>query len=326
MPGGIRRGVWLVFLLTLFCSWHVMAEVPVLPGGGGGDTNEVVLDSWSFADTNYWTSDLGYYPISFANLEVSTNGPGNSLLIDSPTNAWLQYNVYESTGATNLNLAGDGSVMFWFSPTSWASTSDTNDLGTTGPGVYGRLLEVGEYTTDASFGWWSLYLDTNGNDISFSAQDAAGDSITYVSAPVTFTTNAWHLIALTWTSTNTALYVDGNCLTNGPGITVLPSIAVISNGFTIGSDAQTGLLQMHGAINSLYSYNYPLDGGTINAEFVLGQIFYLHESGALGNFTNAPYSPGYPTSLITLADQVICKSSARTQQPVLAVPMFGLQT
>lgn len=271
-----------------------MAEVPVLPGGGGGDTNEVVLDSWSFADTNYWTSDLGYYPISFANLEVSTNGPGNSLLIDSPTNAWLQYNVYESTGATNLNLAGDGSVMFWFSPTSWASTSDTNDLGTTGPGVYGRLLEVGEYTTDASFGWWSLYLDTNGNDISFSAQDAAGDSITYVSAPVTFTTNAWHLIALTWTSTNTALYVDGNCLTNGPGITVLPSIAVISNGFTIGSDAQTGLLQMHGAINSLYSYNYPLDGGTINAEFVLGQIFYLHESGALGNFTNAPYSPGYP--------------------------------
>jgi len=285
-------GGFIVFLLTMFCACQLMAEVPVLPGGGGGDTNEVVLDSWSFADTNYWTSDLGYYPISFTNIVVGTNGPGNSLLIDCQTNAWLEFNVYESTGATNLNVAGEGSVMFWFSP-NWASTSDTNDPGTTGPGVYGRLLEVGEYTADASFGWWSLFLDTNGNDINFSAQDAFGDSINYLSAPVIFTTNTWHLIGLTWTSTNTALYFDGNCLTNGPGITILPSLAVISNGFTIGSDAQTGRLQMHGAINSLYSYNYPLDPSAINAEFVLGQIFYLHESGALGNFTNAPYSPGY---------------------------------
>ncbi len=284
---------WIVFLLTVFYSVRLFADVPILPGGGGGDTNEVVLNSWSFADTNYWTSDLGYTPISFANIEVGTNGPGNSLLIDSPTNAWLVFNVWESSGATNLNVAGDGSVMFWFAPTSWASTSDTNDVGATGPGVYGRLLEVGNYTSDASYGWWGLYFNTNGNDISFSAQDASGDSITYVSAPVTFTTNSWHLIALTWTSTNTVLYVDGNVLTNGPGISVLPSLAVMSNGFAIGSDAQTGLLQMHGAINSLYSYNFPLDPGSINAEYVLGQIFYLHESGALGNFTNAPYSPGY---------------------------------
>ena len=284
-------GGFIVFLLTMFCAALLFAEIPELPSGGG-DTNEVVLDSWSFADTNYWTSDLGYYPISFTNIVVGTNGPGNSLLIDCQTNAWLEFNVYESTGATNLNVAGEGSVMFWFSP-NWASTSDTNDPGTTGPGVYGRLLEVGEYTADASFGWWSLFLDTNGNDINFSAQDAFGDSINYLSAPVIFTTNTWHLIGLTWTSTNTTLYFDGNCLTNGPGITILPSLAVISNGFTIGSDAQTGRLQMHGAINSLYSYNYPLDPSAINAEFVLGQIFYLHESGALGNFTNAPYSPGY---------------------------------
>ena len=281
---------WIILLLILFSSGRLLAGVPALPDGG--ETNEVILDSWSFNNTNDWTSDLGYSPISFGNLEISTNGPGNSLLIDSPTNSWLIFNVYESSGATNLNLVGDGSVMFWFSP-SWASTSDTNDVGATGPGVSGRLLEVGKYTSNASFGWWSLYFNTNGNDIYFSAQDAVGDSITYVSAPISFTTNSWHLLALTWTSTNTALYVDGNCLSNGPGITVLPSMAVISNGFAIGSDAQTGLLQMRGAMNSLYSYNFPLDPGVIDGEYVLGQVFYLHESGALGNFTNAPYSPGY---------------------------------
>jgi hypothetical protein len=142
---------WVVLLFVLFCATQLFAEIPVLPGGGGGDTNEIILDSWSFGDTNYWTSDLGYSPISFGNLEVGTNGPGNSLLIDSPTNSWLVFNVWESSGATNLNVAGDGSVMFWFAPTSWASTSDTNDPGTTGPGEYGRLLEVGNYTTDASY-------------------------------------------------------------------------------------------------------------------------------------------------------------------------------
>jgi hypothetical protein len=148
-PHPFIRG-WMILLITLFCAGLLFADVPVLPGGG--DTNDLILDSWSFADTNYWTSDLGYSPISFANIEVGTNGPGNSLLIDSPTNAWLVFNVWESSGATNLNLAGDGSVMFWFAPTSWASTSDTNDVGTTGPGVYGRLLEVGNYTSDASYG------------------------------------------------------------------------------------------------------------------------------------------------------------------------------
>jgi hypothetical protein len=59
-------------LLTLGFSVRLMAVVPVIPGGGGGDTNAgVELDSWSFADTNYWTSDQGYYPISFTNIAVS---------------------------------------------------------------------------------------------------------------------------------------------------------------------------------------------------------------------------------------------------------------
>jgi hypothetical protein len=247
------------------------------------------LDSWSFADTNNWTTDLGFYPMSYSNIIVSTLGPGNSLEIDGQTNAWLEYNVYEESGATNLNVVSDGSVIFWFAP-NWASTSDTNDPGTTGPGVCSRLLEIGTYTTNASYGWWSLYMDTNGNDIYFSAQDADGDEADYLSAPVTFTSNVWHLIALTWTSTNTALFVDGKCLTNGPGISVLPSSDVLAEGFTIGSDAATGTLQMNGAINSLASYNYALESNSINDAYILNSIFYLRNANDLGNFTNAPYA------------------------------------
>jgi hypothetical protein len=283
-----RCSRWTILLVTLFCAMRFLAEIPGFPGT---NSNASLLDSWSFADTNYWTSDLGYYPTSLSNITVSALGPGNSLQIDCQTNAWLEYNVYEESGATNLNVVSDGSVMFWFAP-NWASTSDTNDPATTGPGVWSRFLEIGTYTTNASFGWWSLYMDTNGNNIYFSAQDAYGDEADYLSAPVTFTSNVWHLIALTWTSTNSALFVDGVCLTNGPGISVLPSSDVLAEGFTIGSDAATGMLQMHGALNSLTSYNYALDPSSIGAEWVLAGIFYLHNNpNALGNFTNAPYSP-----------------------------------
>jgi hypothetical protein len=274
----------------VLCSFRLLA-IDLPPPGGGGDTNSgVMLDSWSFADTNYWTSDLGFYPISCSNICVSSLGPGNSLDVDSTNASWLEFNVCEATGSTNLNVVSDGSAMFWFAP-NWASTSDTNEVGT-GPGVFGRFLEIGEFTTNASYGWWSLYTDNGGNNLYFTAQDENGDQLNYLSAPVTFTSNSWHLIVLSWTSTNTSLYVDGMCMTNGPGISVLPSTDVIARGFTIGSDAATGVSQMHGAINSLKTYNYALDANTISAEWVLDGIFYLHNPDTMANFANPPYSPG----------------------------------
>jgi hypothetical protein len=274
-----------ITLLILICMGAGSRAIsqPSIPG----NTNPP-LDTWSFADTNYWTSDLGYYPVSYTNISDSPLGPGNSLDVDGTNASWLQYNVYEADGTTNLNIVSDGSLGFWFAP-NWASASDTNDLGT-GPGVWSRLIEVGTYTTNASYGWWSLYMDDVGNNIYFSAQDANGDEADYLAAPVTFTSNNWHLIALTWSSTNTSLFVDGTCLTNGPGISVLPGMDVISNGFTIGSDIATGMLQMHGALNSLATYNYVLDSGSINVEAVLEAIYYLATANVS---SNAPYaSPG----------------------------------
>jgi hypothetical protein len=278
-PRQFRHSFWTIFLLILFASLHLMSQ-PSFPG----NTNPP-LDTWSFADTNYWTSDLGYYPISYSDISDSPLGPGNSLDVDSTNASWLQYNVYEADGTTNLNIVSDGSLEFWFAP-NWASASDTNDLGT-GPSVWSRFIEVGTYTTNASYGWWSLYMDDVGNNIYFSAQDANGDEADYLSAPVTFTSNNWHLIALTWSSTNSSLFVDGTCLTNGPGISVLPGMDVITNGFTIGSDIATGMLQMHGALNSLATYNYVLDPGSINAQSVLEAVFYLATASLS---SNAPYA------------------------------------
>ena len=280
-PGRSRRSVWAVLLPILFLSFHLSAQ----PGFPGSPIPP--LDSWSFSDIKYWTSDLGYYPISFTNLGILTsNGPGNSLLIDTTNKSQLLFGTWNSDGTTNLNLTGDGSLMFWLNP-DWSSVSG----GGSGPGgLWSAVIDLGAYTSNATYGWWSCGFNSAGTNFYFFTQDASNHEGVYIYAPVTLTAGNWNLIALTWSSTNTTFYFNGAQVTNGPGISVLPSLAVISNGFAIGSDAATGLQQMHGAMNFLTTYNYQLSAATVDAEWVLNGVFYFG-SDATPNLTQAPSTP-----------------------------------
>ncbi len=243
------------------------------------------LDWWSFGDTNTWESDLGYCPLSCTNLGVSFLGDGSAVVVDDGTNAaWLQYNVWESDGTTNL-VVDEGSVMLWFAP-DWASESQ----GGAGPGVWGRLLETGEFATNADYGWWSLYLDPPGENVYFSAQDGNGNQTNYLSAPISWSTNQFHLLALTYSSTNTALFIDGVVAARGPGVTIYPSPEVLSNGFWLGSD-DTGTNQCHGILDDVSTYNWQLDSNTISAEFVLNELWYLYNSMNVANIVQAPFTP-----------------------------------
>jgi Concanavalin A-like lectin/glucanases superfamily len=152
--------------------------------------------------------------------------------------------------------------------------------------VNNRLFEVGAYTPNADYGWWSLYLDNLGNNLYFSAQDSNGNLANYLSAPISFLSNTWHSVALTWSSTNTALYVDGALATNGAGISVLPSAQVQSNGFWIGSDS-VGSQQAQGMFGAVTTYNYPLDTNYVYAIYTLSSIFY----GVTANIGQAPAEP-----------------------------------
>ena len=167
------------------------------PGGGGSGPTNAPLDSWSFYDSTNWTSDYGYAPVSFTNIAFSPLGDFHSLVVDTNVPAWLQYNVYENDGTTNLTV-DSGTVTFWFAPSSWSSTN----AGGMGPGEYGRLFEVGAYTPDSSYGLWSIYVDDVGNNIYFSAQtnDLSSSLTTYLSAPISWTTNYFHFVALTYSA------------------------------------------------------------------------------------------------------------------------------
>jgi hypothetical protein len=270
------RTISQVFLIgagVLFALLPVAGAVSISPGGDGTNSspNYTPLDSWSFRDNTNWTSDHGYVPVSFTNLAYSNLGNGDSLVVNSNVPAWLQFNVLETNGATNLTV-DTGTVTFWFAPANWSSTN----LGGSGPGEFGRLLEVGSYTPDSSYGLWSIYVDDVGANIYFSTQtnDLSSTITTYLTAPFSWTTNYFHFVALTYSATNTALYLDGVLATNGPGVRVYPGPDVLANGFYIGSDSN-GVYQAQGLFNSVVTYNTPLDAGTIQQIFTQEYGFYM---------------------------------------------------
>jgi hypothetical protein len=257
------------FVLAGFLLAAVATRAQPGPGGGIGVCTNVPLDSWSFYDPTNWTSDFGYAPLSFTNLAYSILGDFQSLVVDTNVPAWLQYNVYESDGTTNLTV-DNGTLTLWFAA-DWSST----DQGGSGPGEYGRLFEAGAYTTNSSYGWWSIYVDPAGTNVYFSAQtnDLSGTVTTYIAAPISWTNDYFHFLALTYSATNTALYLDGVLVTNGPGVTVYPGPEVLTNGFYIGSD-NSGVDQAHGLFDTVAAYNYPMSSDDVQLNFH-GEYMYI---------------------------------------------------
>jgi hypothetical protein len=111
-------------------------------------------------------------------------------------------------------------------------------------------------------------VDAGGNNIYFSTQtnDLSSNFWTYVSAPISWNTNFFHFIVLTYCATNTALYLDDTLVTNGPPMAVYPGLNALTNGFWIGSSSN-GLNQSHGLFDLVATYNYPLDSNDIDAMF-----------------------------------------------------------
>ena len=249
----------LLAALVVLCAGNARAQFSPPGGVYSGPTN-VPLQSWSFDDPTNWTDDLGYAPVSFTNLNWSYLGDGASLVVATNAPAWLQYNVYENNGTTNLTV-NSGSVTFWFAA-AWSSTN----AGGTGPGEWAQLFDVGEWTTNSSYGYWGLSLDPAGQNLWFVSRDGAGNTYT-LSAPSSWTTNYFHFVALTYCRTNVAIYLDGVLATNDPGgLSLWPGSEVLSNGVFFGSDTN-GQMQAQGLFNTVQTYNYPLSPNDVQTIF-----------------------------------------------------------
>ena len=66
------------------------------------------LALFSFSDTNGWTSDSGYKPLSYTNsLTASDLGDGTAVVLNTNV-AWLRYDVINEDSSTNLVLRAPG--------------------------------------------------------------------------------------------------------------------------------------------------------------------------------------------------------------------------
>src|SRR5438876_6024818 len=95
------------------------------------------LNSWTFNDTNL-LSGAGFAPKSTFGLYSVASFSGSAVWLPG-NSALLQYDEIETNGVTNITCDA-GSLEFWFRP-DWSSS----DQGGSGPGVVGRLLELGAY-------------------------------------------------------------------------------------------------------------------------------------------------------------------------------------
>ena len=227
------------------------------------------LGRWRFDTTNTWVGDGGQLPLLATNVTGLPCWDTNAVRIDSTNGAILAYRDVETNGNANINLR-NGTVCLWFKP-DWSSVNQ----GGSGPGSYGRLIELGSnnpvfvtnsWAVSITNGWWSLYLSADGNQIAFGSS-TNGYGRVNLAAPASLVSTQWYQIALTYTPTNSILYLNGQYITNGLGSVYFPNLSERSAGFRIGSDFR-GTNQAKGAFESLNTFNYPLSASAISSNYL----------------------------------------------------------
>lgn len=246
----------LSFLGASVCRGANPPPVPVSEG--------TILNIWQF-DTTNGISVFGTAPNAWEGVNTVASWSGNAAEMVGATGK-IQYPESGPTSRENIRC-DHGSVMFWFRP-SWNSGSTTSD----GPQGYGRFIELGTASEDAE-GWWSLYLDPTGSKLYFSGQ-RDGQQADYLTADINWSSNQWRFVALTYTATNSTLYIDGQVATNGSGVLYWPDEDVRANqGFSVGSSG-SGQDLAKGQFEELATFDYPISLDFIDMVYDLTVALY----------------------------------------------------
>jgi hypothetical protein len=133
-----------------------------------------------------------------------------------------------TTNGIPLVAPYEGTIRFWFAP-QWKSSH--------GPGSMGRLLEMSSGTRRNDPIWWALYVTPNGDSINLACQTDRG-LVDVMSVEIDWLQGQWHLIALTYSPTNTTLYLDGLAMAEGNGFPEMTDEDKEMARLIIGSDNQ----------------------------------------------------------------------------------------
>ncbi|MSU58659.1 MAG: hypothetical protein EXS35_10865 [Pedosphaera sp.] len=218
----------------------------------------VRLGYFRFNTTN-WLGERGQSPLVATNLQLADAWITKAVQVTNTT-AVLKYRTVETDGKANINLRS-GSVRFWFKPL-WNSG--------TGTGAAGKLIEVGSKGAGTTNDWWSLFFNATGNALNFASQTNNMAEVTNLTAGVSFTSNNWYQLVLTYTNGACVLYTNGVLCATNAGSLPYPGLATRTNGFTIGSDTVSDS-QAKGVFEDLETFNYPLNANDVLENFQLTQ-------------------------------------------------------
>jgi len=193
-------------------------------------------------------------PKAFANVQAVASWSGTALQVNSASPANLKYRDVEADGTANINCR-KGSIRFWFKP-GWSSDS--------GPGGWGRLIELGDNTPAG--GWWALSVNPTGSELWLQSQ-LNGVQQTYLVGSLNLVASEWYQIVATYSTAASALYVNGACVATGSGIVNYPSVAARRlYGFSLGSN-RDGIEQGKGQFEELETFNYALSPEQVAATY-----------------------------------------------------------
>src|SRR6266542_741774 len=161
--------------------------------------------------------EQGQMPIPAGWIAQVASWSGNALSADAGSSSRLVYHDVETNGWANFNCR-QGSARFWFKP-YWVSGSDPN------PGTF---LYMG-----GSSGRWEFGVSSSGNTV-YLTTATNGTSTNNLSANYSFS-NRWYQIGLNWSSTSTALSIDGQPVLSGGGVIQWPALSDRTNGLVIGN-------------------------------------------------------------------------------------------
>jgi hypothetical protein len=217
------------------------------------------LGYWQF-DTTSLLGSAGQQPLTNQINQITASEWNNGLNATVSGSSLLTYREQESGGVPNINLAR-GTVRMWVKP-SWSSTT----AGGNGPQSWARLLEVGSWTGDASYGFWAIHFSPEGTYIWLSTQNELHQSSGIRTPDFSWAANQWHQITVTYSSSESNIYIDGVLVVSGGGISAYPNSQVRALGFSVGTDRystqRTGCV-----IDELETYNYPFPQQTVESGY-----------------------------------------------------------
>ena len=209
---------------------------------------------------------MGCGPTTVTNVYPVAGGDTGFLQVDSTTAALIRCGLVENGVTEPHHRHREPAVLL-------RSRLDQRERGRKRPRRAGDPHPGGPTPPTPATATGACASIPQGNNVCFIAQTNNGTQITYLTAPIAWTNGDWHQIALSYSATNSALYLDGVLATNGAAVTCLPGPNVTAQGFGIGSDTN-GLEQAHGLFGDLSTCNYPLSAAEISGSFTLYEVFY----------------------------------------------------